>query len=89
MSQSDGYMPFGGWEDDKGEINNAPEILSAFPKFMKGYFHEDGLVLVHEYGGYDGYFHSFMLILSPTTDFWVRAMDTKNPEDDNLEPYTL
>lgn len=72
MSKSDGYMPFGGWEDDKGEeINNAPEILSAMPRFMNGYFHKDGLILVHDY---DDEF-SYMWFISPTTDFWVRARD--------------
>ena len=75
MSKSDGYMPFGGWEDDKGEeINNAPEILNTMPRFMNGYFHKDGLILVHDYDD-EGY--SYMWIISPTTDFWVRARDSK------------
>ena len=71
MSRSEGYMPFGGWEDGNGgEFDNAAEILSAMPRFMNGYFHEDGLILVHDYedGGY-----SNMWLISPTTDFWIRA----------------
>lgn len=72
MSQSDGYMPFGGWTDDNDQdINNAPEILSALPRFMTSYFHKDGLILVHDE---DDEF-SYIWIISPTTDFWARARD--------------
>lgn len=73
IPKSDGYMPFGGWEDDKGEeINNAPEILSTMPRFMNGYFHKDGLILVHDYDD-EGF--SYMWFISPTTDYWVKARD--------------
>lgn len=72
MSKSDGYMPFGGWEDEKGEeINNAPEILSTLPRFMNGYFHKDGLILVHDSDADN----SYIWVMSPTTDFWFRARD--------------
>ena len=71
MSRSEGYMPFGGWEDANGqEINNVPEIQNAMPRFLNGYFHKDGLILVHDYDD-EGY--SYMWLISPTTDFWVRA----------------
>ena len=77
MSKSDGYMPFGCWEDDKGEIDNAPEILNTMPRFMNGYFHKDGLILVHDYDD-EGY--SYMWIISPTTDYWVRARNNRDDE---------
>lgn len=73
MQKSDGYMPFGGWEDEKGEeINNGPEILSTLSRFMNGYFHKDGLILVHDWDD-EGY--SYMWVISPTTDYWFRARD--------------
>ncbi|MDT3356931.1 MAG: hypothetical protein LIR35_05015 [Bacteroidota bacterium] len=76
MSKSDGYMPYGGWEDENGkEINNAPEILNTLPKFMNGYFHKDGLIMVHDYGVEDDENHSYLWLISPTTDFWVKARD--------------
>ena len=74
MSKSEGYMPFGGWEDANGqEINNVPEIQNAMPRFLNGYFHKDGLILVHDYDD-EGY--SYMWIIRPTTDYWVRARDS-------------
>ena len=73
MSKSDGYMPFGGWDDGNGgEFDNAAEIMSTLPRFMNGYFHKDGLILVHDFDD-EGY--SYIWVLSPTTDFWLRARD--------------
>ena len=78
MSKSDGYMPFGCWQDENGnDIDNAPEIQNTLPRFMNGYFHKDGLILVHDYDD-EGY--SYMWIISPTTDFWVRARNNRDDE---------
>ena len=72
MSKSDGYMPFGGWDDGNGgEFDNAAEIMNTLPRFMNGYFHKDGLILVHDE---DADF-SYIWVMSPTTDFWFRARD--------------
>lgn len=73
MSKSDGYMPFGGWDDGNGgEFDNAKEIQNDLPRFMNGYFHKDGLILVHDFDG-EGY--SYYWFFSPTTDFWFRARE--------------
>ena len=76
MSKSDGYMPFGGWDDGNGgEFDNAKEIQTDLPRFMNGYFHKDGLILVHD-GDDEGY--SYYWFMSPTTDYWFRARDSKD-----------
>lgn len=73
MSKSDGYMPFGGWDDGNGgEFDNAKEIQTDLPRFLNGYFHKDGLILVHDFDE-EGY--SYYWFISPTTDFWFRARD--------------
>ncbi len=70
MTKSEGTMPFGCYQDENGDdINVAPEIESGLPRFMNGYFHKDGLILVHDSDGE----YSYMWALSPTTDFWIRA----------------
>ena len=57
-------MPFGDWGTD-----NAPEIEKDLVKFMKGYYDKDGLILVYLPEGEE----SYLWLLSPTTDYWVKA----------------
>ncbi|MBP5234940.1 MAG: hypothetical protein J6Z20_03045, partial [Bacteroidales bacterium] len=64
MQKADGYMPFGDWGTD-----NSPEIEKDLPKFMKGYYDKDGLILVYLPEGEE----SYLWLLSPTTDYWVKA----------------
>lgn len=64
MQKADGYMPFGDWGTD-----NAPEIEKDLVKFMKGYYDKDGLILVYLPEGEE----SYLWLLSPTTDYWVKA----------------
>ena len=47
------------------------------PRFMNGYYHKDGLILVHDFDD-EGY--SYMWIISPTTDYWVRARNNRDDE---------
>ena len=71
IPKTSGYMPFGGWEDGKGgEYDNAAEILNVLPRLMNALFHKDGLILVRDFDA-EGY--SNLWVLSPTTDFWLKA----------------
>ena len=64
MQKADGYMPFDDWGVDISD-----EVEKDFPKFFKGYFDKDGLILVYLPEGEE----SYLWLLSPTTDFWIKS----------------
>ncbi len=64
MQKSQGTMPFDDWGVDISD-----EVEKDFPKFFKGYFDKDGLILVYLPEGEE----SYLWLLSPTTDFWIKS----------------
>lgn len=64
MQESEGTMPFGDWGFDISK-----DVEKDYPKFLKGYYDKDGLILVYLPEGEE----SYLWLLSPTTDYWVKA----------------